>query len=46
MRADTQTITIQAPPDDVVSFVADGSNMPRWAIGFAKSVTPNGDVGS
>ena len=44
MRADTQTVTIQAAPKKVLSFVADGANLPRWAIGFAKSVAPNGDA--
>ena len=38
MRSDTQTITIEARPKDVVAFIADGENLPRWAIGFAKSV--------
>jgi hypothetical protein len=40
MRTDTQSITIQARPKDVVAFVGDGQNLPRWAIGFAKSVRP------
>ena len=38
MRSDTQTVTIGAPPKEVLSFVSDGENLPRWAIGFAKSV--------
>jgi hypothetical protein len=41
MRSDTETVTIGALPKDVLSFVGDGANMPRWAIGFAKSVRPN-----
>jgi uncharacterized protein YndB with AHSA1/START domain len=40
MRSDTQTITIAAPPEEVLAFVGDGDNLPRWAIGFAKSVRP------
>jgi hypothetical protein len=40
MRSDTQVVTIGAPPKDVLSFVGDGDNLPRWAIGFAKSVRP------
>jgi hypothetical protein len=40
MRTDTQVITIGAQPKDVLSFVGDGHNLPRWAIGFAKSVRP------
>jgi hypothetical protein len=38
MRADTRTISIDADPDKVVQFVADPQNLPRWAVGFAKSV--------
>lgn len=43
MRADTQTVTIQADPRQVLRFVSDGTNLPRWAIGFAKSVAQDGD---
>ena len=42
MRSDTQTVTIQASPTDVLAFVGDGENLPRWAIGFAKSVRRSG----
>ena len=38
MRSDTQSVTIAARPEDVLAFVGDGENLPRWAIGFAKSV--------
>ena len=38
MRAETSSITIQAPPEDVLRFVADPFNLPRWAPGFAPSV--------
>ncbi len=41
MRSDTQTTTIAAPPDDVLAFVGDGANLPRWAIGFATDVRPD-----
>ncbi|HYF47457.1 MAG TPA: SRPBCC family protein [Acidimicrobiales bacterium] len=40
MRSDTQTVTIETDPDEVIRFVGDGSNLPRWAIGFAKDVRP------
>ena len=40
MRSDTRSITINARPSDVLTFVGDGENLPRWAIGFAKSVRP------
>ena len=42
MRSDTQSVTIAATAKQVLSFVADGANLPRWAIGFAKSVRPDG----
>jgi hypothetical protein len=38
MRSETQSVTIAARPEDVLAFVGDGENLPRWAIGFAKSV--------
>jgi hypothetical protein len=40
MRTNTQTVTIGTPPKEVLRFVSDGHNLPRWAIGFAKSVRP------
>ena len=40
MRSDTQSVTIGAEPKDVLRFVAAGDNLPRWAIGFAKSIRP------
>ena len=40
MRSDTQSITINARPGDVLAFVRSGENLPRWAIGFAKAVRP------
>ncbi len=42
MRANTQAISIAAPPSKVVAFLADGGNLPRWAVGFAKSAAGNG----
>jgi Polyketide cyclase / dehydrase and lipid transport len=42
MRSDTQTVTIDAHPRDVLAFVGNGANLPRWAIGFATSVRPSG----
>jgi Polyketide cyclase / dehydrase and lipid transport len=43
MRADTQTISIRARPDIVVDFLGDPRNLPRWAVGFARSVRLDGD---
>jgi hypothetical protein len=44
MRSDTRTVSIDARPEDVLAFVGDGTNLPRWAIGFAKAVRP-GEAG-
>jgi len=38
MKADTKTISIHSTPDKVVDFLSDPMNLPRWAVGFAKSV--------
>lgn len=38
MRADTQTISIDTAPNRLVDFLADPNNLPRWAVGFARSV--------
>jgi hypothetical protein len=43
MRADTQTISIEAAPSRVLDLIADPMNLPRWAVGFARSVRPDGD---
>lgn len=54
MRSSTESVTIAATPEEVVTFVADPENLPKWAIGFARSIrrendswivtTPQGDV--
>lgn len=38
MRADTRSISIQAAPEKVEEFLANPQNLPRWAVGFAKSI--------
>ncbi len=38
MRADTKTISIHAKSTQVMDFLADPKSLPRWAVGFAKSV--------
>lgn len=43
MRATTESITIDASPDDVWAFVADPEKLPTWAIGFAKEIQQDGD---
>lgn len=38
MRADTRTVSIEAPAQQVVRFLEDPANLPRWAVGFARAV--------
>ena len=38
MRADTRTISINAPPVKVAAYLSNVINLPRWAVGFAKAV--------
>ena len=42
MRADTKTVSIDADPQKIVQFLANPRNLPRWAVGFAKSVRQEG----
>jgi hypothetical protein len=43
MRADTKTVTIRAPHQKVVEFLANPESLPRWAIGFARGVRRDGE---
>jgi|GEM_PF-5170761 len=43
LAAATRTISIAATPDDVLSFIADPHNLPRWAPDFAQAVQPAGE---
>lgn len=43
MRADTKTVSIDAPVEQVVAFLGDPRNLPRWAVGFAKAVHETAD---
>jgi len=38
MRSNTQSVSIDVKADDLFSLVADVRALPRWAVGFAKSV--------
>ena len=38
MRSDTQTISIATRPEKVLRFLQDPLNLPRWAVGFARSI--------
>jgi hypothetical protein len=42
MRADTKTISIHAAPEQLIAFLSNPENLPRWAVGFAKSVRRDG----
>jgi hypothetical protein len=44
MRSDTQTVTIERVPKEIVAFLGEVENLPRWAIGFAKAVRRDGDA--
>ncbi len=43
MRADTQSITLNEDWRKVFAFVADPSNLSRWAFHFCKAVEPEGN---
>ena len=38
MRTNTQSISIDAAPEQVFDLVSDPARLPDWAIGFAKTV--------
>jgi hypothetical protein len=43
MKANTQTISIEAAASRVLELIADPMNLPRWAVGFARAVRRDGD---
>lgn len=43
MKADTQAVSIEAPPSRVLDLIADPENLPRWAVGFARAVRRDGE---
>lgn len=43
MRSDTKSIFIQADTSKVMRFLADPTNLPKWAVAFAQSVRREGD---
>jgi hypothetical protein len=43
MRAHTSTISINATREAAIGFLRDPENLPRWAVGFAKSVRNEGN---
>ena len=38
MRSDTHTVTIEADARLVYQFLADPETLPRWAVGFCRSI--------
>src|SRR2546425_2708808 len=44
MRADTQTITIDANLSKVFRFVSNPENLPHWARAFCQAIRPDGDA--
>ena len=42
-RAETRTISVAAPPERVVEYLADPRHLPEWAPGFATAVTHEQD---
>src|SRR5436309_2663094 len=44
MRADTQTITIEANQSKVFRFVSNTENLPHWARAFCQAIRPDGDA--
>lgn len=43
MKADTRTVGIHTSVERAVDFLADPTNLPRWAVGFAKDVRRDHD---
>jgi len=43
MKTNTQSVSIDASPEHVFDFVANPENLPKWAVGFARSITREGD---
>src|SRR5438445_7591745 len=44
MRADTQTITIDASLSKVFRSVSNPENLPHWARAFCQAIRPDGDA--
>jgi hypothetical protein len=42
-RSETRSVSISAPPEAVLDFLADARNLPRWAPAFAAAVRPDGE---
>jgi hypothetical protein len=42
-RCESRSISIAAPPQDVLAVVGDARRLPEWAPNFARAVRPDGD---
>jgi len=40
LQAETRTVSIEAPRSNVVRFLGNANNLPRWAPNFARTVRP------
>jgi hypothetical protein len=43
MKTHTTSITLTTPAERAFAYIADGENLPHWAIGFARAIERNGD---
>ncbi len=43
-KSKTLTVAIGRPPKEVAGFVANPSNLPKWAKTFCRSIRPAGDA--
>lgn len=43
MNVDTQTALLHGSPSEVFDFLADPENLPRWAVGFCRSIRRDGE---
>jgi hypothetical protein len=42
VKSDTQTVRLQTDAKTAYDFIADPTNLPIWAVGFCRSIRPNG----
>jgi len=43
VNATTLSVSIERPPREVSDFASQPRNLPRWAVGLARSVRPDGE---
>jgi len=43
VNATTLSVSIERPPREISDFVSQPRNLPRWAVGLARSVRPDGE---